>query len=216
MRRAWMIACAVFACFVAVVTTVHYRSTHPRVPPPLDATDCSVPKGGELPNARFEREGGRTTRYVKVWRQGTFFTVENVTQGRDMARYGVLEVADPEPRTASDTAREPFLAQARTFIWEHWRDKKRGYLILTTSSVDATASSHVFIERDETGRWRVYWRIVRPRSRIDDAPTTYGVRWVRSGNRSEPDVPLGETDTPDPLAQRLQFRDSCGKWEGAF
>jgi hypothetical protein len=39
-------------------------------------------------------------------------------------------------------------------------------LILTLSSVDAT-TSHVIIQKDEIGRWRVYWRIVRYHSEVD-------------------------------------------------
>ena len=99
----------------------------------------------------MRRKGGKTTRYIQVWRQGESLTVENVTQDRDLAKYDTLEVADPEPRAVSDRRREPFLAQARTFIWEHWRDRKRGYLILTLSSVDATGTSHIFVERITLG-----------------------------------------------------------------
>lgn len=99
----------------------------------------------------MRRKGGKTTRYIQVWRQGESLTVENVTQDRDLAKYDTLEVADPEPRAVSDRRREPFLAQARTFIWEYWRDRKRGYLILTLSSVDATGTSHIFVERITLG-----------------------------------------------------------------
>src|SRR5439155_8440117 len=106
--------------------------------------DCaSSAPSDELPTARFARKGGRTTRNVKVWRQGSALMIDDVAQGRDLTQYERLELADPEPRVVSDQRRNPVLAQARTFLWRHWQDRKRAYLLLTLSSVDATSTSHV-------------------------------------------------------------------------
>lgn len=212
MRRAWIVGAAVFGSLILIVIGINHRGTHPQVPPPLEAKGCtSTASPDELPNARFVRKGGRTTRYVKVWRQGTALTVDDVAQGRDLRHYDRLEVADPEPRTVSDRRRDSYLAQAQTFLWEHWRDRKQGYLILTLSSVDATSTSHVFIEKDEIGRWRVYWRIVRHDSEVDDLPTAYAVRWViPTGSWDAPGTPLDQGQEPDPVRDRLEFRDICG------
>jgi hypothetical protein len=217
MRRVWILAAAVFGSLTLAVIGLNYRSTHPQVPPSLEAKDCaSTAAPDELPNARFARKGGRSTRYVKVWRQGTALTVNDVGQGRDLRRYDRLELADPEPRAASDRRGDPILAQARSFLWEHWRDRKRAYLLLTRSSVDATSTSHVFIEKDEIGRWRVYWRSVRRRSEVDDAPSAYAVRWVTPGDWDKPGTPLAQGQEPDPVRHRLEFRDVCGDLDGSF
>jgi hypothetical protein len=75
----------VFCCLILAVTGVDYWSNHRQMPPSLGPADCvSVAPPDELPNARFARKGGRTTRYVKVWRQGTALVVDNVAQERDL------------------------------------------------------------------------------------------------------------------------------------
>jgi hypothetical protein len=218
MRRAWAVGAAVFASFILIIAVVNYRSTHPQVPPALEAKNCaSTAALDELPNARFVRKGGRTTRYVRVWREGTALTVDKVAQGRDLRRYDRLELADPEPRAVADRRGDWIIAKARKFLWEHWRDRKRAYLLLTLSSVDATSTSHIFVEKDEIGRWRVYWRIVRDHSEIDDLPTTYAVQWVTPVHDWDtPGTPLAQGVEPDPLRHRLEFRDVCGDVEGLF
>ncbi len=62
------------------------------------------------------------------------------------------------------------MGNARAFIWEHWQSKKRGYIRITFNSVDATSTSHIFIEPDSYGVWRVTWRIVRRNNEVDDLP----------------------------------------------
>lgn len=217
MRRAWMIGAGGFACLIVALLAVQYCSTHPQVPPSLEASNCpSSAPTDELPNARFARKGGRTTRYVKVRREGTALTVEDVAQGRDLSQYERLELADPEPRAAADRRRDPILAQARTFLWQHWHNRKRAYLLLTLRSVDTTSTSHVFIEPDEIGRWRVYWRAVRFHSEVDDAPTAYSMNWVIPGQWNQPGTPLGAGQEPDPQKHKLEFRDICGGADGYF
>lgn len=62
------------------------------------------------------------------------------------------------------------MKSARDFIWEHWQSKKRGYIRITFNSVDATSTSHIFIEPDARSVWQVTWRIVRHNDRVDDLP----------------------------------------------
>jgi hypothetical protein len=62
------------------------------------------------------------------------------------------------------------MKSARDFIWEHWQSKKRGYIRITFNSVDATSTSHIFIEPDSSGVWQVTWRIVRHNNEVDDLP----------------------------------------------
>jgi hypothetical protein len=50
------------------------------------------------------------------------------------------------------------LDQARDFIWRHWKEKKRGYIIYDFSGTDTMNEFHFFIEPDEFGKWRVVQR----------------------------------------------------------
>jgi hypothetical protein len=151
----------------------------------------------------------------KVWRQGSAFTIADVAQGRNLSRYDKLELTDPEPKTVVARWHDPLLAQARTFLWEHWRNRKRAYLVLTLSSVDHTGTSHVFVEPDDIGRWRVYWRGVDSRE-VVDSPTEYSVGWVIPGEWDKPGTPLPPGQEPDPLRHKLEFRDVCGETGGPF
>ena len=213
-----MVGVAVFSSLILIVIGINYQGTHPRVPPPLEPKDCAVSAPpDELPNARFARKGGRTTRFVKVWREGTSLTTADVAQGRDLRQYDRLELADPEPRNAADRRGEWIIDKARKSLWEHWRDRKRAYILLTLSSIDATSTSHIFVEKDDIGRWRVSTRVVRHRSTVDDQPTTYAVKWViPADNWDGPAALLAQGQEPDPAKHRLELRDVCGDLQGLF
>lgn len=182
-----------------------------RVPPRREAAECKDSPSGEFANIRFRRKGGRTTKSKVLFADGEI-TIANVEQGRDLKEYNTLKL-NPKTRTVAGLKDDPILAQARTFLFEHWRDHKKAYLSLTLSSVDATSTSHIFIEQDETGRWRIAWRIIRDVGEIDDLPTYYSVRWVRPAGYREPGTPLAEGQKPDPVENRLEFRDHCGDIE---
>src|SRR5204862_3276080 len=216
MSRSWTVGSVVVVCLISGLIGVNYVSSHARLPQSLEANNCpSSSPPGELPNARFARKGGRTMHNVKVWRQGSALMIDDVAQGRDLTQYERLELADPEPRVVSDQRRNPVLGEARTFLWRHWQDRQRAYLLLTLSSVDATSTSHVFVEPDEVGDWRVYWRAVRHNSEVDDSPTGYSMEWMIPGGWKKPGTPLAPGQEPDPLKNKLEFRDACGDVEGS-
>ena len=129
-----------------------------------------------------------------------------------MKQYDTLKL-NHKATTIVGLRNDPILAHARTFLFEHWRDQKQAYLSLTLRSVDATSTSHIFIEQDRTGRWRVSWRIVRHMGEVDDLPTYYSMRWVIPGGYEEPGAPLAEGQAHDPIKNRLEFRDKCGDIE---
>jgi hypothetical protein len=186
------------------------------LPTPIEAPDCAAaapPK--ELPNAGFARKGGRTTA-GKVSFQGGVLTVTDVAQGRDLQKYETLTLTNPKPMTAVESKGDPIIPRARKFLWQHWHDRKQGYLILTLSSVDATSTSHIFVEQDNSGRWRVSMRIVRHMGEVDDLPTYYSLQWVVPGGFREPGKPLPDGERPDPAKNRLEFRDKCGDVEDSF
>jgi len=213
--RPLAIGLGILATLLVGAVGLYRVSLRSQVPPALEAESCgSTPPVDERPNARVLRKGGQTTRYPKVWRQDGALMVDNVAQSRDLGRYETLHLISP-PMTVVESQTDPALARARTFLWEHWKAHKRGYLILTASSVDATATSHVFVEPDNIGRWRVSWRIVRRRE-VDDTPTDYSMAWVIPGEWDRPGTPLAQGQQPDPLRHRLEFRDVCGDIDGGF
>ena len=186
------------------------------VPPPVQAPDCTVAAPSkELPNARFARKGGHTAA-SKVSFQSGVLTVKDVEQGRDLHKYETLTLTNPKPTTVVERQADSTIPRARMFVWEHWRDRKQAYLILTLSSVDATSTSHIFVEQDNTGRWRVSWRIVRHMGRVDDLPTYYAVQGVTPAGFRQPGSPLPDGQQPDPVKNMLEFRDKCGEVENSF
>jgi hypothetical protein len=190
--------------------------TGSHLPPPLEAKDCGASKDKrELPKDRFARKGGKESEASGLW-SGNLLTVEGIEQGRDLNRYERLDVSLTAPWPPVDIQSAPTTVRARSFLWEHWRGKKPGYLTITGSSVDATSISHIFVEEDETGRWRVAWRIVHHTGHINDLPTYYGVEWVRPAGWNKPGLPLRSREKPDPKKHELEFRDKCGEVEKSF
>src|SRR5437899_6917316 len=75
---------------------------------------------------------------------------ETPTENRDLSAYsfgGHLGCKTPLIRESRRC--QSSLRNARDFIWNHWRDKKRGYLVVTTTSADAASDVHIFIEPDD-------------------------------------------------------------------
>jgi hypothetical protein len=184
-----------------------------RLPPPLEAKNCNSSRTrDEFPNDRFTRKGGRETK-ASVRYEKDLLTVTGIEQGRDLSRYERLNLSNPKPMYAYEMDGAQIFVGARTFLWEHWHDQKPAYLTITGSSVDATSTSHIFIEQDDPGRWRVAWRIVRHTGKITDLPTYYAVQWVRPTEWDKPGVPLHDSEKPDATKNKLEFRDKCGDVE---
>ena len=210
MSRAGIIAVTVFAFLLLAGVGAEYRATHPSVPPGVAAQDCLRPAPpDENPNDRFARLGGRIARHPNAQWKGHGYTATDIAQGRDLTSYDKIELRDPEPFHPWQKP-NPILAQFRLFLWEHWQNRKRAYLVLTMSSVDHTGTSHVFVEPDDAGRWRVYRRVLDRRELIDE-PTAYSMEWVIPNGWNEPATPLPAGQKPDPLINELEFRDICGE-----
>jgi len=90
--------------------------------------------------------------------QKTPIKPKTVTAGRDLSLYdnggrqgcGIILKTELPKSEAS-------LQIARNFIWEHWTNQKRGYVIVKRASVDAESDAHIFIEPGESGVWHVVW-----------------------------------------------------------
>jgi hypothetical protein len=214
--RTWAIACAVFVLLLLVIAGIEYRLAHPTVPPGLQRFECLAPAPeAEAWNDQFARMGGRTTRYPNAEWTGSAFTVPDVTQGRDLSKYDKLELRDSEHLHPWERQLSNALAQARTFLWEHWQGRKRGYLMLTLSSVDHTGTAHIFVEPNDSGRWRVYWRQLDRRG-LTDEPTAYSILWVIPNEGDKPGAALPNDQVPDPFKDQLEFRDLCGEFSGSL
>jgi hypothetical protein len=137
------------------------------------------------------------------------YSTPDIAQGRNLNLYNRLgpidgghnfEIRDEERQNAFRA-----LSQAREFLWTNWKAPSRAYLILNLHSVDATNTSHIFIEPDDSGRWRVIWRIVRYWGALDDREASYSVEKEIVENASESiDYPFGAKEI-------LVFRSASGK-----
>lgn len=103
-------------------------------------------------------------------------TTASISEGRQLSAYAdgghfdcrqFTEMALKRPEAAKKKVAAS-LRSAREFIWTHWQTKKRGYVRVTRNSVDATGTSHLFIEPDAEGHWQITWRIVRQHALIKD------------------------------------------------
>lgn len=140
---------------------------------------AQVNKRAEPQNENFSNDGGRSVQVPTFKAKEGGLATETITGMRNMSLYEdgghfdcrvVTLVALKKPN--EERARiASAMKRARTFIWEHWQLKKRGYVRLTFNSVDATSTSHIFIEPDSSGVRKVMWRIVRHNNRLDDVPT---------------------------------------------
>lgn len=153
-----------------------------------------ISKRTETPNERFERKGGRTINTKTAEKQDGEVTAAIIAKERDSKLYdqgghidcrrwtpdAIKNGEENERRIASA------LETARHFIWEHWQNKKHGYIRVTSNTVDNTATSHIFIEADADGKWQVVWRIARVHamsgSSVSDLPTIRRVeRKIKNG-----------------------------------
>lgn len=195
---------------VCLVVTVSVAQTQNRVPPPIEPLHCSIAaKPRELPNEAFKRRGGRREQH-NVLSEGAHLTIKDVAQGRDLTAYERLTLNDPAMFVIQrDQSR--VLASARTFLFEHWREHKSAYLVFTGRSVDAVSTSHIFIEKDGAGRWRISWRIVRHTGELDEIPTAYSMEWARPAGYGEPNMPIPNGQTPDAVNDVVELRGKCGE-----
>jgi len=224
MGRAGIIAGAVLGTLLLIAAGIDYLGKHPSVlgrylsvPPPLEARDClTPPPPSETGGDWLIRRGGRIIRFTKAaqW-QGDFYTIPDIAQGRNLAKYDRFELRDREHFHPWERWRNPISAQARSFLWEHWRNRKRAYLVFTGSSVDHTGTSHIFVEPDDTGRWRISRRDLDRRELVD-MPTAYSVIWVKPNGWDKPGTPLPAGQAPDPLTDEIEFRDICGERDGGL
>lgn len=50
------------------------------------------------------------------------------------------------------------LPKTRDFIFQHWKEKKRAYIVYEWTGVDCAGDIHIFIEPDNNGEWHIILR----------------------------------------------------------
>ena len=128
-------------------------------------TAPDVDRTRSLQVATFKaRDGGLTANEITGVRNMSLYDDAGHVDCRRITQEALHKPKEEKARIASA------LRNARAFIWEHWQSKKRGYIRITFNSVDATSTSHIFIEPDSKGIWQVTWRIVRHNNEVNDLP----------------------------------------------
>src|SRR3954447_11703389 len=130
----------------------------------------------ETANQKFYALGGKTTAAEIAVRGGHELTADNIAQGRDLSAYDQGGSFDCRQWTV-ERRRRCSLVAIRTFLWNHWHQKRRGYVRITFDSVDAQSTNHIFVEPAADGSWHVAWRIARHTNEITDVPDITSVAW---------------------------------------
>lgn len=150
-------------CFLALLAGSAGHTVHAQTPNQAGPKQKAIPLDCKPVSTRFDSDGALTTDRVAGNRKLSLYDDGG---SLDCRRFKRDEIGKPQVTNARVSACE---RKARTFIWEHWLDKKRGYIRVTGNSVDATATKYFFIEPDHTGNWQVILKIVREGC-IDELP----------------------------------------------
>ena len=95
---------------------------------------------------------------------------------------------------------------ARLFIFEHWKEKKRGYISVGYRCTDCSPTDHFFIEPDGNGEWRIAIRF-ETNDGIHRLPTAFGIKFRR---------PTKEERERESPTRVLSLLDENGKEIRAF
>jgi hypothetical protein len=167
---------------------------------------CDVPvPPGESSQARLTRKGWRRTR-AEILNDGAWLKTADIAQGRDLRRYRIEQLLDPEMARAyrGEGRIQDTYPVARNFLWKHWRARRPAYLMLTGQAIGAVTTAHIFIEPEAgSDRWRITWRVVRSSGFVDDLPVFYEMRWIPDA-RPRPDAAGAKSKV-------LEFLDRCGE-----
>ena len=90
------------------------------------------------------------------------FTKEDLIQNRDLSLYdlgGEFSNCFNHGFEISEFRKcEKEQSVARSFIAEHLKEKKRGYVIYEWSGMDTGSETHIFVEPDSNGEWSIIMR----------------------------------------------------------
>ena len=91
-------------------------------------------------------------------------TVKDITQNREMQQYAQGGNCWCRSRFTGTFGNDPDRLEGekkvRDFIWQHWVEKKRGYIKLSCAGTDVSNTTHYFIEPNEKGEWNIIGRYI--------------------------------------------------------
>lgn len=89
---------------------------------------------------------------------------EVVFQGRDLTSYDSARLmgCGVTNQISSPDECEAEYKRARDFVWKKWTHKKAGYIAIRSASTESDRewTTHLFIETNEAGKWRIVERTV--------------------------------------------------------
>jgi hypothetical protein len=83
--------------------------------------------------------------------------------------------------------------KGRSFIWNHWKSKKRGYIVYVVTGYHGETDFHIFIEPDKNGTWHIVrrWRKDTPYMKLNayyEVPSTDSIFIKRKRAITEDDI----------------------------
>lgn len=151
---------------------------------------------------------------MEILYDGAWLTTVSIAQGRDLRKYQTEQMLDPQMTMSYEgwgrgKYRDTY-PKARDFLWRHWQARRPAYLMLTGQAIGAVTTTHIFVEAEDSGRWRVAWRIVRSNGVVDDLPMLYDVEWAAAIPLAEAVKPA-EAESGGEGEKILRFLDHCGE-----
>lgn len=81
---------------------------------------------------------------------------EMIINDRNMSLYNIGGTFSSYPHRLPEYKRtQKDSIKGRNFIWKHWTEKKRAYIISKWLDEGVSCDSHIFIEPDEKGKWHI-------------------------------------------------------------
>ena len=140
-------------------------------------------------------------------------TIRSIASERDLRLYDQGGVIDGyhslssihSPAQKDHRKIENDIEKARDFIWEHWQNKKRGYIRVTQDTVDHGWTTHFFIEPGIDGTWEISRKVIG----TPQAPTDNAIRDKEKVHQLDR-LTIGQGHT------QLVFKDGSGIRVGTF
>lgn len=120
-------------------------------------------------------------------------------------------------------ARNEMIAKIRTWLWDHWQDRRTGRMEMMTTTLEGENTRTIFsVEQSPEGVWHIAFRSARllkdsrypgqvfPESSDTDAYELDRVR-VRMQGAGKKASPISPAEQLDAERYRLVFRDKSGK-----
>jgi hypothetical protein len=121
----------------------------------------------EIGLGKLQEKRAAESKIEFFWQEGIGLTYKDLAQDRNLANYddgGHFDCQDinysPEKLSPEKLLFPCDGAKIRDFIWQHWTEKKRGYLRESSDGIDHRATSHWFIEPNKENQWSVNKRTV--------------------------------------------------------